>query len=273
MIHPTAVVHPQASLGAEVEIGPYSVIEEGVTIGRRSRIGPHVHLCSGTILGSENELHSGCVLGDAPQDKNYKGDRTILRIGDHNIFREHVTIHRSNTLSEETQIGSHNYFMAGSHVGHNAVIGDHVVLANGALLGGHVKVSDQAFISAYCLVHQFVRIGVLTLMQGSAGLSKDLPPYTIARGHNGTCGLNVIGLRRAGFSAEARLELKRLYHLLFRRGLGLRTAVEIARKDFQSDPARVLLDFIAASRRGVCGFVPAKSPGKTEVDRGNGSEA
>ena len=142
--------------------------------------------------------------------------------------------------------------MANSHVAHNCAIGDHVILANGALLGGHAVVQDRAFLSGNCLVHQFTRVGTLALMQGGAAISQDLPPFTIAQRENEICGLNVIGLRRAGFTAEQRLELKRLYHLLFRGGKNLREALAEAREHFNSAPAKILSDFIAGAKRGVC---------------------
>ncbi len=255
MIHPTAIVHAQAQVDPTVEVGPYCVVDEGVVIGPRCKLGPHVHLTGSTQIGQNNRFHAGCVVGDAPQDLKYRGDRTRLRIGDDNVFREHVTVHRSNSLTEETVIGSHNFFMAHSHVGHNARVGDHVIVANGALLAGHVTVGDAAFISGHCLVHQFVRVGTLALMQGGSAISKDLPPFTIARGDNGLCGLNTVGLRRAGLSSEERLELRRLYHALFRSGARLQAALEKSRQQFQSARARVLIEFVAGSKRGVCADV------------------
>ena len=175
-----------------------------------------------------------------------------MRIGVDNVFREHATVHRSANVGEDTAIGSSCLLMANSHVGHNGVLGNHVILANGALLGGYVTVGDRAFISGNCLVHQFTRVGELALMQGGAGISKDLPPFTIARGDNRICGLNVVGLRRAGVSPQERLELKRLYHFLFRRGGRLREAVEEARGQFSSEPARRMLEFVHATKRGIC---------------------
>jgi UDP-N-acetylglucosamine acyltransferase len=142
--------------------------------------------------------------------------------------------------------------MANSHVAHNCAVGDHVILANGALLGGHAVVQDRAFISGNCLVHQFTRVGTLALMQGGAAISQDLPPFTIAQRENEICGLNIVGLRRADFTAEQRLELKRLYHLLFRSGKNLREALAEARKNFNGATAKILLDFVAAAKRGVC---------------------
>jgi UDP-N-acetylglucosamine acyltransferase len=252
MIHPTAILGPKANVDATAEVGPFAVIDEGVTLGAHCVVGPHVHLTGATTIGAHNRFHAGCVIGDAPQDLKYRDEPTRLHIGDHNGFREHVTIHRSNRLSEDTEIGSHCLFMAHCHVGHNSKVGDHVILANGALLGGHVTVGDRAFISGNCLVHQFTRVGTLALMQGRAGIGLDLPPFCIATEVNTICGLNIIGLRRAGFSAEDRLELKRLYHALFRSGHSFRAAVAAARDEFHSAGARTMLDFLAATKRGVC---------------------
>jgi UDP-N-acetylglucosamine acyltransferase len=251
MIHPSAVIHPRAQLDATVTVGPGAVIDADVTLGPDCVVDPLVHLTGHTTIGAGNRFHTGCVIGDAPQDLKYGGAPTRLRIGDRNIFREHVTVHRSNRLDEDTVLGSDNFLMAHCHVGHNCVLGDRVALANGATLGGHVLVQDRAFLSGNCLVHQFVRVGTLALMQGGSAISKDLPPYTIARGDNAICGLNIIGLRRAGLDAAARLELKRLYHVLFRSGRNLREAAAAAREEFAGAASRVLLEFIAGSRRGV----------------------
>lgn len=252
MIHPTAVVHPKAKLDSTVQVGPYAVIDEGVELGANCRVGPHVYLTGLTTIGAHNEFHAGCVIGDAPQDLKYQGQPTRLRIGDHNVFREHFTAHRSTKTDAETVIGSRNFFMQHSHVAHNCMIGNEVILAGGALLAGHAEAQDRAFISGNCLVHQFCRVGTLAMMQGGAAISKDLPPFTVALRENEMCGLNSIGLRRAGFTAEQRLELKRLYHLLFRSGKNLRAALAEAQTTFSNPTAKVLLDFVATARRGVC---------------------
>ena len=252
MIHPTAVVHSAARLDPTVSVGPFAIIDEHVEVGAQCVIGPQAHLTGHTTIGAHNRFHTGCVIGDAPQDLKYQDEPTRLRIGDDNVFREHVTVHRANSLKEDTVIGAHSFFMAHSHVGHNAAVGNHVIVANGALIAGHVVVGDRAFISGNCLVHQFVRVGMLALMQGGAAISKDLPPFTVARGDNGICGLNTVGLRRAGFTREQRLELRRLYHRLFRGKVKLGEAWAVARAEFTSEPARILLDFVAASKRGVC---------------------
>lgn len=251
-IHPTAVIDPHAQVHETVTVGPFSVIEAEVIVGPNCWVGPHVYLTGHTRIGAENRFHAGCVIGDAPQDLKYKGQATELIIGDHNVFREHVTVHRSNTPTEATTIGSHNFLMANSHVGHNSRLANHIIVANGALLGGHVTVGDRAFISGNCLIHQFTRVGTLSLMQGGAGISKDLPPFTIAAGVNSICGLNVIGMRRAGLSSADRLELRRLYHSLFRTNSKFSDALARAQAEFRSDAARLLLEFVASAKRGVC---------------------
>lgn len=252
MIHPTAIIHPNAQIDPSVEIKPYAVIDEHISLGANCVVGPHVHLTGHTLIGAGNIFHSGCVIGDAPQDLKYKYEPTRLRIGDNNVFREHVTVHRSNKLTEDTVIGSRNYLMAGCHIGHNSQLGNEIIIANGAMLGGHVTVEDKVFISGTCMVHQFVRIGTLALMQGGSGISKDLPPFTIATGNNQICGLNIIGLRRAGFPSEERLELKKLYRILFRGGQKLNAAIAEAGSEFTSESARRMLEFISSSKRGVC---------------------
>jgi len=265
MIHPTASVHPQAQVDPTCDVGAFAVIDAHVVLGPNCRVGPHVHLTGHTTIGAHNRFHAGAVIGDAPQDLRYADAPTRLQVGEGNVFREQVTVNRSNKVEEDTRIGSHCYFMACSHVGHNTVIGDHVILANGATLGGHVTIQDRAFLSGHCLVHQFTRVGTLALMQGRSAISKDIPPFTIARGVNHIRGLNVVGLRRAGFLSEQRLELRRLYHAIFRRPLPLRTAVAEARETFTSVSARILLDFIGASTRGVCAEA-AGGHGEDETD-------
>ena len=264
MIHPTAVIHPQAKLGANVRVGPCAVIEAGVEVGDDCIIGPQVCLMGVTTIGKGNRFHAGCVIGDAPVDVKYKGEPTRLRIGDHNIFREHVTVNCANTLAEDTVIGSHNFLTPHAHVGHNTVIGDHVILGGGCFLAGHVVVGDRAFISGCCLVHQFCRVGTLAMMQGGSGITQDLPPFTVARRLNEICGLNIVGLRRAGLNADERLELKRLYRVLFRSGKNLREAVAEAQNTFMSSAAKTMLAFVASTKRGVCSDSGAHGSGKDE---------
>jgi UDP-N-acetylglucosamine acyltransferase len=252
VIHPTVIIHPKAKIDSSVRIGPYAVIDENVELGAGCEVGPYVYLTGVTKIGARNRFYAGAVIGEAPQDLKYKDEPTRVEIRDDNVFREHVTVHRSAKIEEATVIGSNCFLMANSHVAHNCRLGDFVILANGALLGGHVSVADRAFISGNCVVHQFVRVGTLALMQGGSAISKDLPPFTIARGENGICGLNTVGLRRAGFSPAERMELKQLYRSLFREGQSLRSALEKARQQFTSAPAKAMLQFVVASKRGIC---------------------
>ncbi|HZO84584.1 MAG TPA: acyl-ACP--UDP-N-acetylglucosamine O-acyltransferase [Verrucomicrobiae bacterium] len=252
MIHPTAVIDLKAEIHSSVVIGPYSVIDGGVKIGEGCRIGPHVYITGDTTIGARNKFYPGAVVGEAPQDLAYKGAPTKLQIGDDNTFREAVTVNRSTQEGTQTVIGSRNLLMACTHVAHDCRLANNIIMANGAVLGGYVDVEDRAIISATCKVHQFIRVGTMAIMQGGAAISKDLPPFTVARGDNSICGLNVIGLRRANFTSEERIELKRLYRTLFRGNLPLREAVAAAREEFKGAHAIRMLDFIAASKRGVC---------------------
>lgn len=263
MIHPTAVIHPKAQIDPSVNVGPYCVIDADVVVGPGCVLGPHVHLTGHTVIGAENRFHAGCVIGDAPQDLKYRDEPTRLRIGDRNVFREHCTVHRSNKLTDDTMISSNCFLMQHCHIGHNVLLGNHVIVAGGALLAGHVTIEDRAFISGNCLVHQFVRIGSLAMMQGGAAISKDLPPFSIARGYNGVCGLNTVGLRRAGFPAGDRIELKRLYHHLFRGPGTLRERLESSRGQFGAEPCLQMIEFVAGAKRGVCRDTGGRSGAKT----------
>jgi UDP-N-acetylglucosamine acyltransferase len=263
MVHPTAIIHPEAKLHPTVQVGPYAVIDGGVELGAGCVVGPHCHLTGHTTIGANNRFHAGCVIGDAPQDLKYRDEPTRLRIGEGNVFREHVTVHRSNKLAEDTVIGANNLFMAHSHVGHNSVVGNHVILANGALLGGHATVGDRAFLSGNCLVHQFVRVGTLAMMQGGSAISVDLPPFCVVREVNELCGLNVVGLRRAGISSADRLELKQLYRLVFREGHAFRAMLANVQTRFQSATARTFIEFAASTKRGLCADT-GRRPGAEE---------
>jgi len=255
MIHPSAIIDPAADVHESVEVGPYSVIDAGVVLGEGCTVGPHVHLTGQTTIGRDNTIHAGAVIGDAPQDLKYTGEPTRLGIGDGNVIREYVTLHRSNSPDEDTVIGSNNLFMAASHVGHNAVVGDHNVFANGALVGGHAEIANQVFLSGNCAVHQFVRIGTLAMMQGNSAVSQDLPPFTMVFGVNKLCGLNIVGLRRAGIGAEERTELKTIYKRIFLNGEKAADLME----ESTGEPTRKLLEFIASSKRGVCAHASRKA--------------
>ena len=271
MIHQTAVIDKNAEIDPTARIGPYTVIDAGVRIGAGCLIGPHVYITGRTTLGSGNQIHAGCVLGDAPQDVKYKDAQTELRVGDENIIREHVTIHRSNSPTEPTVIGSGNFLMHHCHVGHNSRVGNNVIIVSGALLAGHVDVADRALISGNCLIHQFVRIGTLAMMQGGAAITKDLPPFCVARGYSGICGLNTVGLRRAGIGAQDRQELKRLYHALFRSRGGFTAALAAADAATTSVAGRQLIDFLQSGKRGFCADTGSRGQIPLEDDEQHGA--
>lgn len=252
-IHVTAVIDSRAEIHGEVEIGPYVVIDGPVKIGRGTRVMAHAFLTGWTEIGEDNQIHSGVALGDAPQDKAYQGEESYLRIGSRNIFREYVQIHRGTAPGSATVIGNDNFLMAGSHVGHNCRLGDGIVIANGALLGGYVEVGDHAFISGNCVVHQFVRVGKFSLMRGLSGTSRDVPPYSIVDWQHTVRGVNVVGLKRAGFDERIIRELKEAFRVLFRKGRNLSLAVkEIEANGKLSPELTALVEFVKASKRGVC---------------------
>lgn len=252
-IHPTAVIDSKAEIDADVEIGPYVVIDGSVRIMRGTRVLAHAYLTGWTEIGEDNEIHPGAVLGAAPQDKTYKGQESYLRVGARNIFREHVQVHRGTAPGSATMLGNDNFLMATSHVGHNCRVGDSVVLANGALLGGHVEVGNSVFLSGHCVVHQFVRVGDHALMRGLSGTSRDVPPYAIVDWQHTVRGVNVVGLKRAGFDEKRIRALRAAFRTLFRPGRNLAIALkEVAQTNEVTDDVAALMEFIKSSKRGVC---------------------
>src|SRR6202030_1963743 len=228
-IHSTAIIDSTAKIGADVEIGPYAVIGANVTIGERSTIESHVVIDADVTVGSGNLIGPGAIIGTAPQDLSFSSDRkTGVQIGNENVIREHCTIHRGSAEGSVTKIGHKNFLMAGAHVGHNCEIGNNVIIANNCLLGGHVSIGDGAFLGGGCVFHQNIRVGRLAIAQGASAFSKDIPPFVIAAERNYVFGLNVIGLRRAGFSAQERDELKAAFRLVYARGLNVGQAIEKA---------------------------------------------
>jgi UDP-N-acetylglucosamine acyltransferase len=253
LIHPTALVSPLARLADDVEIGPFSVIEGPATLAAGVRIDGHVLLRSHVELGPNTKVGWGSVLGADPQDLSFDPSiRSFVRIGPDNTLREYVTIHRGSRPDSETRLGSGNFLMIGAHLAHDVLLGDQNILANNVLLAGHVRVGHRAFLGGGAAFHQFLRIGDLAIVQGNAAVSQDVPPYCAVHGQNCLAGLNVIGLRRAGFDAAARAEIKALYRLLFQSRLPLSQAIaEAATRDW-SPAARLLLDAAASpSRKGV----------------------
>jgi UDP-N-acetylglucosamine acyltransferase len=252
-IHSTAVIDAKAEIDSEVEIGPYAVIDGAVKIKRGTRVMAHAYLTGWTEIGEGNEIHPGAVLGAAPQDKAYKGQESYLRIGDRNIIREYAQIHRGTAAQSATVVGNDNFLMATSHIGHNCQLGDNIILANGALLGGYVEVGDNVFISGNCVVHQFVKIGDYALMRGLSATSRDVPPYAIIDWQHTVRGVNVIGLKRAGFEEKRIRQIRAAFQILFRKGRNLALAVKEVEKSGRANAdVLALLEFIKSSKRGVC---------------------
>jgi UDP-N-acetylglucosamine acyltransferase len=252
-IHSTAVIDSRAEIDSEVEIGPYVVIDGPVRIKRRTRVMAQAYLTGWTEIGEDNEIHPGAVLGGAPQDKAYRGQETYLKIGDYNVIREHAQVHRGTANDSSTIIGNHNFLMATSHVGHNCKLGDNIVLANGALLGGYVEVGNHVFISGNCVVHQFIRIGDYAMMRGLSGTSRDVPPFAIIDWQHTVRGVNVVGLKRAGFDERRIRAIREAFRVLFRKGRNLAIAVkEVEEKMRANDDVMTLVQFIKLSKRGVC---------------------
>ena len=255
MIHPTAVIDPEAEIGEGVEIGPYSIIEKGVSIGQETKIGPHVVIREGTHIGKKCQIFQFASIGEAPQAFAYRGEKTFLLIGDQNIIREFVTLHRGTPHGGgKTVIGNNNYLMAYSHVAHDCQIGNQVILANGATLAGHILIEDHAIIGGLSAVHQFCQIGTHAFISGLTGVSLDIPPYMLASGSRAKLfGLNNVGLKRHHFSENSLKALKKAYRTIFRSGLTLEKALKRAREDTISQVPEVqhLLDFIQRSKRGI----------------------
>ncbi|MBI5025767.1 MAG: acyl-ACP--UDP-N-acetylglucosamine O-acyltransferase [Nitrospirae bacterium] len=253
-IHPTAIVDPSAKLADGVSIGPYCIVGSGVTIGRNT------HLISNVII-EETETGEGCSIypftsiGLPPQDVKYKGEKTKVKIGSRNIIREYTTIHRASVGGDGvTNIGNDNFLMAYVHIAHDCKIGNSIVMVNAATLAGHVEVEDFAIIGGLVAVHQFTRIGAYSMVGGFSGVGQDIPPYMTASGSRVKLyGLNLIGLKRHGFSDEIIKDLKQAYKILFRSKLTLKEAIDKVRGDIQaSKEIKHLLEFIEKNRRGIC---------------------
>ena len=248
MIHPTALISPEAVLAADVEIGPYAIIEAGVELGPGCRILAHAQVLQGVVMGQGNLVDRGAILGGTPQSLDFDPlTSSGVRLGDNNIIREHVTIHRSARQGGETRVGDGNFLMAHCHIGHDSVLGDKNVIANAVLIGGHVTIGSRTFLGGSSVYHQFIRVGDLAMGQGNSAFSADLPPYCIGHETNLLAGLNVIGLRRAGMDSGSRLEMKRLYREVFGHALGPVKSAEALLSETSSETGRRFLEFIAAT--------------------------
>ena len=226
MIHPTAIIHSGATLARDVEIGPYAVIGEHVEIGSSTSIGSHTVVTGHTRIGSHNRIYQHAVIGGDPQDKKYDGEPTRLEIGDHNVIREFCTLN-TGTVQDlgVTRVGDHNWIMAYVHMAHDSQVGSHTILANMVTLAGHVTIQDHAILGGGTMVHQFCRVGVHAFTAGGTIVLRDVPPFVMASGNSAEPhGINVEGLKRRGFSAEAIDQIRRAYKTLYKSGLSLEEA-------------------------------------------------
>jgi UDP-N-acetylglucosamine acyltransferase len=250
-IHPLAVVSPEARLGVGVTIGPFAVVEDGVVLGDFCKLATGSVIKAGVTAGCHNDFGEHAVIGGAPQHVARPEAIGRIAIGDHNVFREHVTIHRAMKPDGLTTVGNANYVMAGAHFGHDATVGSHCIFANASLLGGHVTVEDRAFVSGAVAVHQFCRIGRLAMVGGHARVVQDVPPYMLLDGQSGCIvGLNIVGLRRSGHSADDIAELKAAYRAIYRRGLPWREVIEALRLEFGGEATSHLRAFLEGGSRG-----------------------
>ena len=253
-IHPTAIVDSGAQIAPDVEIGPFSIVGPQATIGEKTIVQSNVVIEGEVTIGSGNFIGHGTIIGAPPQDISFSPERkTRVEIGNHNVIREYCSIHRGSPEASATTIRDKNFLMAGAHIGHNCVIANNVIIANNCLLAGHVHVDDGAFLGGGSTFHQHMHIGRLVMVQGSSAFGKDLPPFVIAAERNCVFGLNVIGLRRAGFSASDREEIKRAFELIYLSGFNISQALEKVATIKFSAPAQEFLDFVANSKkRGIC---------------------
>ncbi len=254
MIHPTAIIHPAARIAEKVSIGPYCIIGEHVSIGSGTTIGPHVVIDGFTEIGCDNRIFQFASVGAPPQDLKYRGGRTTLKIGDRNTVREFVTLHcGTEDGGGETVVGNDNLFLAYSHVAHDCHVANRVIMSNGATLAGHVIVDDYAILSGLCAVHQFTRIGCHAMVAGGSMVAQDVAPYTMVQGDRAkTVGLNLVGLKRRGFSEELLRDIKKAYRAVFRSGLKVEEALELIAAEVKDSPeVKIFMDFIKQSERGV----------------------
>lgn len=255
-IHPTALVSPDAILAEDVVVGPYTIIEGRVRIGAGTILHARSHLIGPLTVGEGNEIFSNALIGEKPQHFLYKNEPTSVEIGDNNIIRENVTIHRGTTGSWSTKIGSGNYLMAGAHIAHDCRIGDKCILANNSLVAGHVEFADNVYISGNAAVHQFCRLGRLSFLSGTSGTSKDIPPFIIQQNINQVVGVNIIGMRRAGLSSAQISAIRRVYHIMYLQHLSVPNALaEVEAELGHIDVVQEYLRFVRESKRGINGCV------------------
>jgi UDP-N-acetylglucosamine acyltransferase len=252
-VAPTARVHPEARIGPKVVISDFCIVDQDVTLGAFTRLEPYVWIKRWTTLGEHNEISAGTILGTDPFDKAFTGERSYLNIGNANKIREHYTISRGTQPESVTEIGDDNFIMSSGHIAHNSKVGSRCVIASCALVAGHVEVEDQAFISGGVVIHQHSKIGRLAMIGGNTRVNSDVPPYFLYSDFNiAAKGLNIVGLRRAGFTMEQVGRLKKAYKLLYRSNLKLEHALARIEAEVEGEHARHLVEFIRSSKRGIC---------------------
>ncbi|MBI4597182.1 MAG: acyl-ACP--UDP-N-acetylglucosamine O-acyltransferase [Candidatus Omnitrophica bacterium] len=252
-IHSSAIVGKNVQLGEGNEIGPGCVIADGAVIGSKNKLWMSVYVGPGTTIGHENQIHPGAIIGHEPQDHAFDGSPSFTTIGDRNIIREYVTIHRGTKPGTTTSLGSDNFLMANAHIAHNCQVGNHTIFVNLASIAGYCEVQDEAVLSGMAVFHQFCRVGRLAMISGLSAINKDVPPYMVCGGRPGVIqGVNVVGLRRAGISAPIRGTIRQAYKFLYREGLSVPHAIEEIKKLPPSKELVVLVSFIEQSKRGIC---------------------
>ncbi|MDD5129162.1 MAG: acyl-ACP--UDP-N-acetylglucosamine O-acyltransferase [Candidatus Omnitrophica bacterium] len=253
MIHPTAVIDKEAVLGRNADIGAYAVIGKGVRIGDNAAISPYVHIKGDTDIGENVSIGSGAVIGGYAQMLGSKKPNGKIRIGRNNVLREYVTVNSSSSPDKETVIGENNLLMAFAHIAHDCRLGNNVVICNGSLVAGHVEIQDKAFISGNVVVHQFVRIGRIAMVGGLSRVNQDIPPFMMVVGDSKVWSVNLVGLKRAGFSNEDVLKVKKVFKILYASKLPMKKALDQI-KEIDSRHAQEIIDFVSASKRGVSGY-------------------
>ena len=250
-IHPLSNVSATARLGVGVTVGAFATIEADVELGDHCTVASGAVLKSGVTAGPRNEFGEHCVIGGTPQHAGRPQQVGRVAIGDHNVFREHVTIHRAMKPDAATTVGHRNYVMAGTHFGHDVTVGNNCIFANAALLGGHVPVEDRAFVWGAVAIHQFCRVGRLAMVGGHARVVQDIPPFMLIDGQSGcVVGLNVVGLRRSGHTPDDIAALKNAYKVIYRRGLPWKDVLETLRADFDQPVVAHVLAFLSSGNRG-----------------------
>lgn len=253
-IHPTAQVSPNSNLADDVEVGPYSIIEENVNIDFKTQIGAFCVIKGFTSIGKRCKIFTGAVIGSPPQDIKYHGEKTFITIGNENIIREYVTVNSGTGKDSKTKIGNKNLIMAYAHIAHDCNIHDNVIIANAGTLAGHVLIEDRAIIGGLVAIHQFVRVGKLSIIGGCSKVVQDIPPFSTCDGHpTKVYGINSIGLRRTGFSIASRNNLKGAFRLLFNSNLSFSSAINEIKNRYPEEPnISYLINFVKSSKRGVC---------------------